>query len=586
MNAACVKPRCVFIDSSMPRRFDLAMFASVTGLLLMPGLSWSQFAPDAGAIMRETDQLRRPQVPQLSPRAVPEAPIKPDADALQFVVKRFNLTGVTLVPIAEVQAVLEPWTNREITFEDLERALAALSAYYQSKGWYVRPQLPAQDIVDGTVTINVIEGRLGQVEQEQSDDPPLSSERVEAFLTARQAPGAPLNMDDLSRAVTVLNEQPGVSAQVALAPSQDPGASDVIVSTTRLAALSGTLQADNWGARSTGYYRGTANANWNNPLGIGDQFQANLMGSEGTQYARVAYNLPVGYDGWRANVSYSALQYRLLGEFATLNNTGWAQTVNLGLTYPLVRRTTQNVNLSISASNSEYSNKYSIEQEKLNIDRRVTLGAVSLTGDLADDWWGGGFNLWGLTATSGYSNLAGTRANKIADRVGANTQGTFATLGGNGARLQRLTQDASLWLSFSGQWASQNLDSSQRFSLGGPQGVRAYPIYEGTGDQGWLGTIEGRYNVSAQAQASLFYDMGWIQQFKSTSHLTQMLGPNTYNLKGWGASVSYNHNNVVSLRFTVASRIGGNPNANPITGADGDGTNDRTRFWFNVTVNL
>lgn len=570
----------------MLRRLKLTAFAATACLILVPSVTWGQLAPDAGSIMRETEQQRRPQVPQLSPRAVPEAPAKPDPGAVQFVVKRFNLTGVTLVPIAELQKTLAPWTNREITFEDLEQALAALSAYYQAKGWYVRPQLPAQDIVDGTVTINVIEGRLGKIEQEQNDDPPLTSERVESFLTARQQPGKPLNMDDLSRAVTVLNEQPGVSAQVALAPSQDPGSSDVIVSTTRLPSVSGTLQADNWGAKSTGYYRGTANANWNNPLGIGDQLQANVMGSEGTQYARLAYNLPVGYDGWRANVSYSALQYKLLGEFAELNNTGWAQTYTAGLTYPLVRETTQNITLSINASNSEYSNKYSIEQEKLSIDRRVSTTSVGLTGDLADDWWGGGFNLWGLTATSGYSNLAGTRANQISDRIGANTQGTFATLAGNGARLQRLTQDASLWVSFSGQWASQNLDSSQRFSLGGPQGVRAYPVYEATGDQGWLGTIEGRYNLTAQAQASVFYDMGWIQQFKSTSHLTEMLGPNMYNLKGWGASVSYNYNNVLSLKFTVASRIGDNPNANPVTGADGDGTNDKTRFWFNVAVNL
>jgi hypothetical protein len=40
------------------------------------------------------------------------------------------------------------------------------------------------------------------------------------------------------------------------------------------------------------------------------------------------------------------------------------------------------------------------------------------------------------------------------------------------------------------------------------------------------------------------------------------------------------------MKLTVASRIGGNPGANPVTGLDGDGTSDRTRFWFNVVVNL
>jgi len=559
-------------------------------LLLVFGPAVAQFAPDAGSIMREAEQLRVPQVPRLAPQAVPQAPVKPDPDALSFVIKRFDFTGVTLVPIAQLRRVLEPWTDKEITFEDLQRALAAISTFYEDKGWFVRAQLPAQDLVDGVVTINVIEGKLGQVVPELSDDMPLSEARLKRFLTARQKPGDPLNMADLSRAVTILNEQPGVSAQVALAPSDDPGASDVVVSTTRLPALSGSLQADNWGAKSTGYYRLTGNANWNNPGGYGDQLQANVMGSEGTLYGRLAYNAPIGYSGWRANASFSALQYKLLGEFATLNNKGWATTTTVGLTYPLVRQATSNLTLSINAANSEYANSYSLEGDSLETKRRVTLGSVGFTGDHVDDWMGGGFSLGGLTLTSGYTNLAGTRANKIADRLGANTQGTFATLTGNGARLQKLTNKTSLWASFSGQWSSQNLDSSQKFSLGGPQGVRAYPVYEATGDQGWLGTVEARYDFYAGAQASLFYDMGWIQQFKSIGHFQQAalqaLGPNTYNLKGWGAAVSYNYSNRVSMKLTVASRIGGNPGASPITGLDGDGTSDQTRFWFNVVVSL
>jgi len=535
---------------------QLTMIILATQAAGVSGLALSQsLPPDAGSIMRETEQLRRPDVPALSPRVVPEAPTKPDPDALTFVVKRFDLTGVKLLPEADVQAVLKPWLDRQITFEDLERALNAISELYQKNGWYVRPQLPAQDIVDGTVTINVIEGKLGEVDPGISDDMPLSAERVQKFITSRQNKGDPLNMDELSRAITILNEQPGVSAQAALAPSLEEGASDVIVETVALPAVSGSLQADNWGAKSTGYYRVTGSANWNNPTGIGDQLQANVMGSEGTVYGQLGYTLPVGYDGWRLGGSVSALYYKLLGEFATLNNTGTANTFSLSATYPL---------------------------DSLTISKRVSLASVAITGDEADDYFGGGFSVYGLTLTSGYAKLG----DKTEDRIGANTYGSFATLAGNGGRLQRLTDSTSLWLSFSGQWASQNLDSSQKFSLGGPQGVRAYPVYEATGDQGWLGTVEARWDFYEGAQASVFYDMGWIQQNKNPGYLQEQLTPNTYYLKGWGVGVSYNYNNRVSMKLSVASRIGSNPGANPVTGADGDGTNDRTRFWFNVVVPL
>ena len=550
---------------------------------LAPGLANSQaLPPDAGSIMRETEQLRRPDVPALSPRVVPEAPVKPDPDALTFVVKQFDLTGVKLVPEADVQAVLKPWLDRPITFEELERALNAISELYQKDGWYVRPQLPAQDIVNGTVTINVIEGKLGEVDPGINEDMPISAERIKSYINARQSKGDPLNMDELSRAITVLNELPGVSAQAALAPSLEEGSSDVIVEATPLPAVSGSLQADNWGAKSTGYYRVTGSANWNNPMGIGDQLQANVMGSEGTIYGQVGYTLPVGYDGWRLGGSVSALYYKLLGEFATLNNTGTANTFSLSATYPLIRKASSNATISISGSDSHYDNHYRLESQTLTISKRVSLASVSITGDEADDYFGGGFSVYGLTATSGYAKLG----DKTSDRIGANTYGTFATLGGNGGRLQRLTDSTSLWFSFSGQWASQNLDSSQKFSLGGPQGVRAYPVYEASGDQGWLGTLEARWDFYEGAQASVFYDMGWIQQNKNPGYLQEQLTPNTYYLKGWGVGVSYNYNNRVSMKLSVASRIGGNPGANPVTGADGDGTNDRTRVWFNVVVPL
>lgn len=563
----------------MKRHLTMAVLATQTAALA-PSLALSQaLPPDAGAIMRETEQLRRPDAPVLSPRAVPEAPVKPDPDALTFVVKQFDLTGVKLVPEADVQAVLKPWLDRPITFEELERALNAISELYQKDGWYVRPQLPAQDIVDGTVTINVIEGKLGQVDPGISEDMPMSAERIKKFITARQQSGEPLNMAELSRAITILNEQPGVSAQAALAPSLDEGASDVIVETARLPAVSGSLQADNWGAKSTGYYRVTGSANWNNPTGIGDQLQANVMGSEGTIYGRLGYTLPVGYDGWRLGASVSALYYKLIGDLAQSESRGTAETFSLSATYPLIRETTSNATLSISGSDSHYENKNAI----FKTTKRVSLASVAITGDEADDYLGGGFSVYGLTLTSGYGNL-GMNMEDL-----ENAKGMFATLSGNGGRLQRLTDSTSLWASFSGQWASQNLDSSQKFSLGGPQGVRAYPVYEATGDQGWLGTVEARWDFYQGAQASVFYDMGWIQQNKSTGHFqdiaTQLRGPNTYYLKGVGAGVSYNYNNRVSMKLTVATRIGNNP-APDRFGNDGDGTLQKTRFWFNVVVGL
>ena len=74
--------------------------------------------------------------------------------------------------------------------------------------------------------------------------------------------------------------------------------------------LRGTLQdnAEKGGTRSTGKERVTGNLYLNSPLGIGDQLNANLMHSQGTDYARLAFTLPVGYDGWRVGASASLVR--------------------------------------------------------------------------------------------------------------------------------------------------------------------------------------------------------------------------------------------------------------------------------------
>ncbi|MCD8505372.1 MAG: hypothetical protein LRY49_10540 [Burkholderiaceae bacterium] len=50
----------------MKRQLTMVYLAAASAASV-PGLALSQAIPDAGAIMRETEQLRRPDVPALSP---------------------------------------------------------------------------------------------------------------------------------------------------------------------------------------------------------------------------------------------------------------------------------------------------------------------------------------------------------------------------------------------------------------------------------------------------------------------------------------------------------------------------------------
>ncbi|WP_076754454.1 ShlB/FhaC/HecB family hemolysin secretion/activation protein [Ectothiorhodosinus mongolicus] len=545
----------------------------------------AQAGIDAGSILRETERLRVPDVPPLAPAAIPEPPAEPDPDAVTFTISRFELTGVTLIPEQDIQAVLADYLNREITFDDLDRALVKISDLYSKRGWFARPQLPAQDIIDGTVRINIIEGRLGEIQILDPEELAIAPELINRYMLARQTPGDFLNTDEVNRAIGNLNDLPGISAGVVLSASETPGASDLLIQAAPTTALSTTISADNSGSRSTGRARATANAVWANPRGIGDQISSSLMFTEGNRFANFAYDIPVGYDGWRVNSSLSLLSYKnVLDEFALLDSKGSARTFAVTGNYPWIRTNTRTVRLTTGANHARYENELSGEID----NKTVTTLTGGLSGDFSDAWGGGAFTLWSLNATWGEVSLdSKLRQRDSGDetRRGPQTEGRFATLSGNLARLQRLTPNTTLWVSLNGQLASKNLDSSQGISLGGPAGVRAYPVSEGSGDQAIIATVEIRHNFNDQLQGIAFYDHGQVRQHRFDYRPETTTEPNTYELKGLGVGMTYSLSSRAQLRATLATKVGSNP-IRTSEGNDGDGTNDQTRLWLNLSVSL
>jgi hemolysin activation/secretion protein len=95
----------------------------------------------------------------------------------------------------------------------------------------------------------------------------------------------------------------------------------------------------------------------NSPAGLGDALSVNGMSTAGSGYARLAYSLPLGSDGWRVGVNASRLDYKLISDaYASLNAKGYATTAGLELIYPLVRGRLFNLNASLAAEEKKYFN--------------------------------------------------------------------------------------------------------------------------------------------------------------------------------------------------------------------------------------
>jgi hemolysin activation/secretion protein len=538
----------------------------------------AQASPDAGTLLREAE--RQPlRLPSPAAQAMPQTPAAPGMAAVRVHVKAFSLTGNTLIDTPALQAVLLPWVGKEISFAELQQATNAIAEAYRARGWFARPQLPAQDVSSGVIQINIIEGRLGAVRIDDGGKA-LRVERhlVTDTMTARQKPGAPLNLDALDRSTNILNDTPGLAVATILAPGKTTGDTDAVVKVQDKPLYSGTATLDNQGALATGADKLSASLTMDSPSGTGDQISLNGNTSQGSDYMKLAYTLPWGRDGARVGVSASAMRYTLLGDLAVLNALGDAQTLGANASYPLLRSGTKNINLSAALDRKSYYN----EASQLATSKKVVdVAVLVLNGDMLDGLGQGGMTLWGVNLSAGQVDLSGNAVNQNSDRIGARTEGSYTKLGYNIARLQRLSDKNTLWASFSSQSAGKNLDSSEKFSLGGPSGVRAYPLSEGSGDDGWLATLELRCNLLPELQLSAFYDHGQIKQNHDNAY-TGAPVVNEGSLKGFGFGVSWSKSGNFAVRASLAQRIGDNPFASVLNGTDGDGSFNHTRLWVSA----
>ena len=146
--------------------------------------------------------------------------------------------------------------------------------------------------------------------------------------------------------------------------------------------------------------------------------------------------------------------------------------------------------------------------------------------------------------------------------------------------MQQLPGDFSFWTDISGQMATRNLYSGEKFALGGPYGVRAYPVNEGLGDEGYLAKFELRYKAHDYVQLIGFVDTGGTTLHSNP--WSPSTTPNHYTLSGGGVGINLTIPNQFQLNFSVAQRIGSNP-ATSTAGKDNDGSKHTPHFWLQLS---
>ena len=541
-----------------------------------------QTPPDAGTLLRQ--QPAPPAVvPLPAPSLAPQAPISMEAQGPRFLLKGFRFTGAVLIPEAELQARVSIFLNQEVSFAILQAIALDLTGYYLEKGYLARVLVPEQEIRDGIVEMKIIEGVRGSLHIDKQGQR-VDADRVAGFIDQRLDQGAPFNLSRLETAVAILKEQPGVQLSTSLKPGSRENEVDVVVSADDKPLLSGAVAVNNHGARASGEAQAQASVTLSNPTGRFDAASLLVNASQGNAYARAEYSLAVGSRGLRVGANASYLDYSIIqSSLKALDLHGTARTYGITASYPLVRARALSMNLAASHDVKKLVDESAVGETGNRDVTATTLGIIGSfqhqLGSLPSQ------TSIGATLHVGDSDEHNAGA-LAADSAARRANGSFSKLSYGFANVSDLGGQWSYAFAFRGQFAGGNLDSTERMSLGGLTGVRAYPVGEATGDEGWLINLNLRRTFGNTLAATLFYDMGRITLNESTwanwNAGTPNL-PNHYTLAGIGAGVDWRFTPAALLSASIAVPVGNNPGRDA-NDHNADGRDNNARLWVSLNA--
>ena len=475
--------------------------------------------------------------------------IKEEASNAQTVyIKNVVFSGNSIFKDGELQALISAFIEKKNSFTGLRNIATVVTRHYRKKGYLMATAyVPAQDVSDQVLNISILEGLLGQLSFKAIET--QEDSRIPKYFETLK--NTPLTSNEIERKLRLLNDR-GIRVKATFSPGEKQGTTDLDVQTTAAPPIQGQLTVDNKGNEYTHSIRAGALLQINDPFGhLGRHLVSFVTGGKRYKNLALSSDLPIGSNGLTFNTGLSYTEYKLGKEFSILDANGSSYKLDVGLSFPWVRSLNKNIYSDIHYELTQYDDK---SLGSVTGDREIQTISTSLKGDT--NKLGSTLN-WGVTASLGkvHNRLNQTETDDEFSKI-------FVALRHN----QLLTKNLRLESSINSQFTNDILSSSQKLSLSGSAGVRAYPQGESLVDSGLLSSLELHYKIDSKWSISSFVDVGSGKIKSSTSNTT-----NNTNISGVGAAATYRHAQFGNFNLTAAWRTGDKPTS---------AADKSPRLWF------
>ena len=315
----------------------------------------------------------RLEIPE--PQPLPETPIvRPSVTAF---IKQVKIVGNTVFTREQLSQVTASYINRELTSEDMEALRVAITVFYVNNGYINSGAIiPDQEIIDGVLTIQVIEGRLSRVD--------IEGNRLfrEGYLRERiQLPdGVPLNLQKLQERLQILQQDERIDTVNAnLKPGAKQGDAVLDVKVKEESPFRAYVDFNNYQPVNVGAEAIMLTLQHLSLTGNGDILSFGIGGSDGT-WPRIeaSYSIPVNRYNGALTFEYRKNDFSVVRSiFQDLDITSKSNVYGITFRQPVYR--TVNSEIALGLTGEYLDNKNYLDDDPFSFYPGVENGKSVVT---------------------------------------------------------------------------------------------------------------------------------------------------------------------------------------------------------------
>ena len=258
--------------------------------------------------------------------------LEENIEAIGDEIRSIEINGNTILKSSEIEILKKKYIGK-IGGKNILNLMRELENLYLVKGYIavrVKLDMDKSDIQEGRIVLKVINGHIEDIRFKES-----SKGKASIFTSFPVSKGDMLNINDLDQGIDNLNSVSSNNAKLDILAGETLGGSIIEIDNQRSKKISGAINYNDLGQKSTGRDRFKTSLIFEDILGLNDSFTGTYQKKLGTstkykdnENFSFYYRIPIKY--WEFSISKDQSEYlSTIRSFAhTYESTGVSKNIN------------------------------------------------------------------------------------------------------------------------------------------------------------------------------------------------------------------------------------------------------------------